>query len=680
VLVRPDGTGRKALTATPWSEHEPRWSPDAAAVAFTGDRDGNPDIYVIGADGSNLVRLTHGAAADEGPDWSPDGTRIAFTTNRDGNAEVYVMQADGSEPVNVSRSPATEDSAPSWSPDGSRIVFLRTRPGRRDLVVMAADGADQRELALPGNESHPRWSPDGARIAFVSDRDSNAEIYTVSADGSGARRLTSSPAADSAPAWAPDGTRLAFQTGRYGDDDIAVMNADGSDVRPVTAGAGSDRRPDWRPEEPRHQPDLALAPAGSAAYTGDGVVEGAQTLLATVAPGRSRAFVVRVANDGNRTDSFALRGATGGAGVRVSYRAGGRDVTRAVTSGTYVVESLQNGDSAELRLIVSVARHGNGGGNARIKIEGRSLAEPHRGDAVTLVVQPATLVRHSYGWPLRPFAEQHPIRGMFGDPRIARRTGAPPGTAFHFGIDLGAPPGTPVYAVATGFVFIPPDRPGHITVFRADGSMVIYWHLPAAVASGQLAIANRTILGYIERDHEHVHFAESRGGRVINPMRRGGMGPYVDDTAPVVLAVRFERDGRRVRSPLRDALDIVAESHDPPPIAPSSPWHGALYAPALVKWRVVGARGRAHRSWTTVFDVRTRLPATAFSSIFAPGTDQNRPNRPARYRFYLARGWESRRLRDGEYVLEVRVTDIRGNSTTHREPFEVENPPLGEPA
>jgi murein DD-endopeptidase MepM/ murein hydrolase activator NlpD len=507
----------------------------------------------------------------------------------------------------------------------------------------------------------------------VSDRDGNAEIYTVSADGSGARRLTSSPAADSAPAWAPDGTRLAFQTGRYGDDDIAVMDADGSDVRPVTAGPGSDRRPDWQPEEPRHQPDLALAPAGSAAYTGDGVVEGAQTLSTIVAPGRRRTFVVRVENEGNRPDSFALRGATGGAGVRVSYRAGKRDVTRAVTSGTYVTENVRSGENAEIRLVVSVDGLADTGGTARIRVEGRSLAEPQLGDAVTLVVQPATLVRHSYGWPLRPFAEQHPIRGMFGDPRIAPRIDAPPVEAFHFGVDLGAPVGTPVYAVATGFVFIPPDRPGHITVFRADGSMVIYWHLPAAVASGQLAIANRTVLGYIERDHEHVHFAESRGGRVINPVREGGLGPYVDDTAPAVLGVRFQRGGRQVRGPMRGTLDIVAEGHDVPALAPSSPWDGAVYAPALVKWRVVGTRGRAHQTWTTVFDVRTRLPATAFSSVFASGTDQNRPNRPGRYRFYLARGWQSTSLRDGKYVLEVRVTDVRGNSATHREPFEVDN-------
>ena len=58
----------------PW----PVWSPDGRRIAFTSNRDGNDEIYVMDPDGSNVKRLTHNDADDEWPSWSPDGKRLAF--------------------------------------------------------------------------------------------------------------------------------------------------------------------------------------------------------------------------------------------------------------------------------------------------------------------------------------------------------------------------------------------------------------------------------------------------------------------------------------------------------------------------------------------------------------------------------------------------------------------------
>jgi Tol biopolymer transport system component len=66
-------------------------------------------------DGSALVRLTSNRADDFHPSWSPDGTRLAFTSERDGNRELYVMNADGSGLSRLTDDPA-EDSQPVWSP------------------------------------------------------------------------------------------------------------------------------------------------------------------------------------------------------------------------------------------------------------------------------------------------------------------------------------------------------------------------------------------------------------------------------------------------------------------------------------------------------------------------------------------------------------------------------------
>src|SRR5687768_12703256 len=86
-------------------------------IAFVSTRDGNGEIYVMDADGSEQTRLTSNAAFDFFPAWSPDGSKIAFTSDRDGNYDVYVMNADGSEQTRLT-SNAARDIEPAWSPDG----------------------------------------------------------------------------------------------------------------------------------------------------------------------------------------------------------------------------------------------------------------------------------------------------------------------------------------------------------------------------------------------------------------------------------------------------------------------------------------------------------------------------------------------------------------------------------
>ena len=84
-------------------------------IAFVSSRDGNDEIYVMNADGSNQTRLTHDPPINAAPAWSPDGRQLAFISTRDGNLEIYVMNADGSNPTNLTKNIAI-DYAPVWSP------------------------------------------------------------------------------------------------------------------------------------------------------------------------------------------------------------------------------------------------------------------------------------------------------------------------------------------------------------------------------------------------------------------------------------------------------------------------------------------------------------------------------------------------------------------------------------
>ena len=108
---------------------------------FTSDMDGNPDIYVVNADGTDLTRIVNNPANDVLPAWSPDGDEIAFVSDRDGNNDIYVMNADGSNVKRLTNDP-NEDYFPGWSPDSEWIVFSSTRdvnsgnlqdePGRKE--------------------------------------------------------------------------------------------------------------------------------------------------------------------------------------------------------------------------------------------------------------------------------------------------------------------------------------------------------------------------------------------------------------------------------------------------------------------------------------------------------------------------------------------------------------------
>ncbi len=88
-------------------------------IAFASNRNGEFEIYVMNADGSNQTNLTNNPADDEYPSWSPDGKKIVFESRRDENAEIYVMNADGSEQKNLTNNPGY-DGYSFWSP------FLKT--------------------------------------------------------------------------------------------------------------------------------------------------------------------------------------------------------------------------------------------------------------------------------------------------------------------------------------------------------------------------------------------------------------------------------------------------------------------------------------------------------------------------------------------------------------------------
>ena len=80
-------------------------------IAFSSDRDnpgGYRDIFVMKPNGSQLRNLTNDPmTSDIFPAWSPDGTKIAFSSYRDGNSDIYVIDADGKNLIRLTQNPGT---------------------------------------------------------------------------------------------------------------------------------------------------------------------------------------------------------------------------------------------------------------------------------------------------------------------------------------------------------------------------------------------------------------------------------------------------------------------------------------------------------------------------------------------------------------------------------------------
>ena len=247
-VMNADGSNVTRITNHPEADNDPAWAPDGNRIAFHSARDRNSEIYVMNADGSGPVNLTNNLSSDLEPAWSPDGNRIAFRSNRSGNDEIYLMNADASGVVQLTHH-AAEDSSPSWSPNGSKIAFSSDRDGHPEIYVINIDGSGLTRLTHhPEPDFQPVWSPDGSKIAFVSSRDGFPAVFVMNADGSGSTRLTDplEHAHHPAPAWSPDGNRVAFNAFSDGDLDIFVINTDGSGLTRLTENTARDSNPSWR--------------------------------------------------------------------------------------------------------------------------------------------------------------------------------------------------------------------------------------------------------------------------------------------------------------------------------------------------------------------------------------------------------------------------------------------------
>ena len=280
---------------------------------------------------------------------------------------------------------------------------------------------------------------------------------------------------------------------------------------------------------------------------------------------------------------------------------------------------------------------------------------------MTVIALVAPSAAQAYGWPLKPFDRMHPIRGTFDDPRFHVAPDLTWKGTFHFGVDISAPDGTPVYAVEPGIAVRGPDS---VSLRRPNRREFGYWHIRPVVPSG-VHVRMHQLLGYILPGWGHVHFAETVAGRYRNPLRHGALSPFRELSAPIVDAVSIVRTvGHALQSEGADVsgtIALVADAYELPSIAPAPPWNRARLVPSVVRWRIIPASGEPPSAWRTVADFRYRLlPASLYASVYAPGTYQNKANRPGNYRFWLTQSLDTTSLPNGSYWVDVQASNLAG--------------------
>jgi len=159
---------------------EPAFSPDGSRIAFTSTRDGQPEIYIMDADGTSAGRLTNSPGADGDASFTADGQSVVFHSQRTGHRQIFLQPITSSDAVQLTQEPA-DNSQPTVSPDGETIAFVSNREGNNHVWLMSKDGSNQRPLTRgqQSKETAPHFLRDGSLAYLLEQKESGRTVTQV---------------------------------------------------------------------------------------------------------------------------------------------------------------------------------------------------------------------------------------------------------------------------------------------------------------------------------------------------------------------------------------------------------------------------------------------------------------------------------------------------------------------
>jgi tricorn protease len=183
-----EGGDARRLTTGAGVETNPAFSPDGSQIAFTGEYDGNVDVFVIPAQGGVPRRLTWHPAPDITLGWTSDGTRVLFSSPRTSYSRFSQLFTVGLEGGMAERIDLPMGYEAAYSPDGTRLAYVpisraftawkRYRGGQATPIWIAtlATGHIERIPREGSNDFNPMWA--GDKVFFLSDREGPVTLYS----------------------------------------------------------------------------------------------------------------------------------------------------------------------------------------------------------------------------------------------------------------------------------------------------------------------------------------------------------------------------------------------------------------------------------------------------------------------------------------------------------------------
>jgi hypothetical protein len=256
-VMNADGTTQGSIQSDgveDFQPPDPAWAPNGREIAFAHESrpfNHRRDLFLMEADGGNLRDVGTPSDLESQPTWAPDGGRIAYV---DTFHLAVVDLSSGPDPV-VIGDPNEFELEPDWSPGGHVIAYTRITeagPGWSNLFLVDPDGGQPQQLTTGSSffDARPSISPDGSTVVFTSTRTGGWDLYTVPIGGGTPTRLTNTPTFDEKdPVWSPDGTKIAFAGRNQLDEanwDIYTVDPTGTDRTQLTTSTGNDTEPDWQ--------------------------------------------------------------------------------------------------------------------------------------------------------------------------------------------------------------------------------------------------------------------------------------------------------------------------------------------------------------------------------------------------------------------------------------------------
>ena len=253
----------------------PMLSPDGTMVAYTGNYDGNNDVYVVPTTGGEPRRLTYHPGNDTAVAWTPDGSRVAFISSRVSHADpqqLFTVSVDGGFPEQV---PLPRVQEASFSPDGTHLAYepnFQWQPawkgyrGGQTKAIWIADLADSSIVAVPqennSNDRNPMWV--GDEVYFLSDRSGSVALYAYDLESGTVRTAVANDGLDFVSASAGPGAIVYEQFGSLHLYDLASKTA-----RPIHVTLAADM-PQVRPhyqklDSVRDVENASISPTGKRA-------------------------------------------------------------------------------------------------------------------------------------------------------------------------------------------------------------------------------------------------------------------------------------------------------------------------------------------------------------------------------------------------------------------------------